>query len=288
MNVHYEQFHRIEQRLFGEQADRRLKTLEVVHQVETIRKEVEIYQLKNVALQKEIREREHLIADLDAFAHTVAHDLKNPLSTVIGFAEVLADDFASESRDRLSDEDVQRILRDVIGMGLKMDSIIRELLLLAGVSKLEMTLDALKMSSIVDEAQRRLQWLIEDSHNKIILPEVWPIALGHGPWIEEVWVNYISNAIKYGGDPPVVTLGATVSKDENTVCFWVRDNGVGIPIEQQSRLFTAFSRLDRPRADGHGLGLSIVKRIVEKLGGEVGVESETGQGSTFHFTLPSG
>jgi two-component system sensor histidine kinase/response regulator len=116
---------------------------------------------------------------------------------------------------------------------------------------------------------------------------VWPGASGYGPWVEEVWVNYLSNAIKYGGKPPHVELGAELQTN-NMVCFWVRDNGPGIPPEARARLFTPFTRLDQVRTQGHGLGLSIVRRIVEKLGGQVGVTSASGQGSAFSFTLPAG
>jgi signal transduction histidine kinase len=112
------------------------------------------------------------------------------------------------------------------------------------------------------------------------------VALGYGPWVEEVWVNYLSNALKYGGRPPRVKLGATPQSD-GKVRFWVRDNGPGLASGAQDRLFTPFTRLDRGRVAGHGLGLSIVRRIVEKLGGQVGVESEEGAGSVFWFTLRS-
>ena len=95
----------------------------------------------------------------------------------------------------------------------------------------------------------------------------------------------MSNALKYGGQPPRVELGATEQED-GTVRFWVRDNGHGLTPEEQARLFTPFTRLDQVSAKGHGLGLSIVRRIVEKMGGQVGVESQVGQGSTFVFTLP--
>ncbi|MEA3341114.1 MAG: ATP-binding protein [Chloroflexota bacterium] len=105
----------------------------------------------------------------------------------------------------------------------------------------------------------------------------------------EAAANYISNAIKYGGRPgervlPRIELGF----DELTkkVRFWVRDNGPGLTPEEQSRLFTPFTRLDQARAKGHGLGLSIVQRIVEKMDGQTGVESAPGQGSVFFFTLP--
>jgi two-component system sensor histidine kinase/response regulator len=121
--------------------------------------------------------------------------------------------------------------------------------------------------------------------------------VGHGPWIEEVWANYISNALKYGGSPPRIELGADppppsppsggTEGEARMVRFWVRDNGPGLTPEEQARLFTPFTRLEQVRAKGHGLGLSIVRRIVEKLGGQVGVESEVGQSSTFSFTLPA-
>jgi signal transduction histidine kinase len=127
--------------------------------------------------------------------------------------------------------------------------------------------------------------LIDEHQAEIILPESWPQAVGYSPWIEEVWANYLSNGIKYGGEPPRLELGATKQAD-GFVRFWVHDQGPGISVEDQTRLFTPFTQLEQVRATGHGLGLSIVRRIVEKLGGEVGMESEVGKGSTFHFTLP--
>jgi two-component system sensor histidine kinase/response regulator len=160
------------------------------------------------------------------------------------------------------------------------------LLMLSAVRKAEVKMTPLDLASTVDEAQQRLAHMIEKHQVEIIVSNNWPAVLGHGPWVEEVWVNYLSNAIKYGGQPPRIELGATVRPD-GTVCLWVRDNGPGIPPEAQTRLFTPFTRLDQIRADGHGLGLSIVRRIVEKLGGQVGVESKVGQGSTFFFTLPA-
>jgi signal transduction histidine kinase len=102
-----------------------------------------------------------------------------------------------------------------------------------------------------------------------------------------VWVNYLSNALKYGGRPPRLELGYDI-RPMGVARLWVRDNGDGIAPEVQARLFTPFTRLDQVRARGHGLGLSIVRRIVEKMGGQVGVisEGQTGLGSLFYFTLP--
>ena len=126
----------------------------------------------------------------------------------------------------------------------------------------------------------------------VSVPETWPLVMGYGPWVDEIWENYLANAIKYGGrsDPaspeaPHVEVGSTVQED-GQVRFWVRDNGPGILPQDHSRLFVPFSRLGQGSGAGHGLGLSIVQRIVERLGGAVGVESTVGQGSSFYFTLP--
>jgi signal transduction histidine kinase/DNA-binding response OmpR family regulator len=234
--------------------------------------------------------------ELDAFADTVAHDLKIPLSSVIGFAETL-----EEIHAELSDEELRRYLHLIARGGRKMSNIINELLLLARVRKTEVELRPLDMASIVAEATQRLSSMIEKSQAEITMPKTWPVALGHGPWVEEVWVNYISNALKYGGRPPRVELGfdtrvtppdsAQFQSNRKTatasgkISFWVRDNGPGLTPEAQAQLFTPFTRLERNRAEGHGLGLSIVQRIVDKLGGQVWVESQVGQGSVFTFTL---
>jgi len=168
-----------------------------------------------------------------------------------------------------------------------MSNIINELLLLASVRKMdEVPFHRLDMPKIVTAVSERISDLLETSMAQIVTPETWPVAYGYGPWIEEVWLNYISNAIKYGGNPPRVELGAT-PLPQGGVRFWVRDNGSGLSGEEQTHLFTAFTRLQQTSVEGHGLGLSIVQRIITKLKGEVGVSSTVGRGSEFFFTLPS-
>jgi PAS domain S-box-containing protein len=232
------------------------------------------------ALHHHTAELEARNEELDAFAHTVAHDLKNPVGLVVGFANVLEEECTTMPRERL-----QEYLHTIAQNGRKVNNIIDELLLLAGVRKREVDVAPLDMASIVAEAQGRLAHEVEEYRAEIILPDTWPGALGYGPWVEEVWVNYLSNALRYGGQPPRMELGATMQPD-GMVRFWVRDNGPGLAPEEQARLFTPFTQLNRVHAKGHGLGLSIVRRIVEKLGGQVEVASEVGQGSVFTFTLP--
>jgi signal transduction histidine kinase len=232
-------------------------------------------------------------AELDAFAHTVAHDLKQPLTMLRGYATLLEDGGAE------NEAQMREYCRRIDASADKMNNIINALLLLAKIRQWdEVEQTPLDMAQITSEALQRLTQLIQKNNADIVIPDTWPAARGYAPWIEEIWANYISNAIKYGGDPPQVELGATLMPTHNgsnansettRVRFWVRDNGDGLTEEQQAHLFIPFERLDQTRIQGDGLGLSIVHRIMKKLGGNVGVEStgEPGEGSTFYFELPA-
>ncbi|MGC9395482.1 MAG: response regulator [Anaerolineae bacterium] len=265
-------------------------------------------------LQTYTQELEGSNAELDAFAHTVAHDLRNPLTAIIGYAYLIEKQAIKQSPEKIV-ESAQQIVRG----GHKMSDIINELLLLASVRKLEsIPRQELDMGVIVNEVRARLERMIADTGATLIMPERWPVAVGYAPWIEEVWANYLGNALKYGGSPPRVELGWEMVKvrapqeevetahspagidnrGDDTwirispfrqmfVQFWAQDNGPGLTPEQQAQLFTQFTRLHQAHAGGHGLGLSIVRRIVTRLGGTVGVESAPGQGSRFYFTLPT-
>ncbi len=219
--------------------------------------------------------------ELDAFAHTVAHDIKSPLGIIVAYSDVIVNEFNEMNPERLQD-----FLKIVRQSGFKAANIVDELLLLAGVRKQTVHIGPIDMGDVVRHAEQRIGYLIEEHEGELIIAEDWPEVFGYAPWIEEVWVNYLSNGLKYGGQPPRLILGATIQAHSQPR-FWIRDNGEGLTPEKQATLFTEFTRLDEVRADGHGLGLSIVRRIIEKLGGEVGVESDAGQGSLFYFTLPA-
>jgi signal transduction histidine kinase len=218
--------------------------------------------------------------ELDACAYAMTHDLKNSLALLVGFAEIVEED-----RTLLLGEDWRHHLQAAAQSGRKMSRVINDLLMLTCVRKMEeIKIESLDMADLVAKAQKRLACMIEEYQAEFVLPDTWPVALGQGPCVEEVWVNYLSNAIKYGGRPPRVELDAAVQAD-GMVRFSVRDNGSGLTPEERDRLFTPFTRLDQANDRGYGLGLAIVRRIVEKLGGQVGVESDAG--SLFWFTLPA-
>ena len=236
----------------------------------------------HINLINEIQEKEKLIHDLDAFSHTVAHDLKGMLGAIVSASNFIKIGFDEMSKDEFLE------MNDLINQSAtKTIQITNELLTLASVREQEIKMVAVNMQKVVLDAMFRLKDVIQDNRAEITLPESWPEALGYEAWLEEVWLNYISNAIKYGGKPPRIQIGSDVLSD-NRVKFWIRDNGLGLSEDDIALLFNKFTRLDTMRAEGHGLGLSIVKRIMEKLDGETGVESQNipGEGSTFYFILP--
>ena len=264
----------------GNQARGSLGWLIVLHDVTDARLAAEALRDSN----EQLRARNE---DLDAFAYMVAHDLRAPLMTIGGYAEVLLDSPSDGPSPHVPEYAAQ------IQQGVRTQAkIIEALLLLAHTRADDVPLQSLEMGAIVTEALARQAAEIEETSAEIVLPDAWPAALGYSPWVEEVWANYLSNAMLYGGRldltpplPPRVEVGG-VAQPDGWVRFWVRDWGRGIPAEDIQRLFVPFNRSIQNHSAGHGLGLSIVRRIVERLGGQVSVESTVGQGSTFTFTLP--
>lgn len=237
-------------------------------------------QTANPAWREDTGELEARNRELSAYAQTVAHDLKDPLSVIIATSDAIF------HISDLTPEELRVYLQQIQSSAYAMDEMIDNILLMAELGKAAAPVETLDMGIIVAHVRARLSYLINQRGARISVPETWPTAVGYGPWIEEVWANFISNAIKYGGQPPQVELGASTRPD-GVVFFWTRDNGAGLSQKAQARLFQQDSELSPVRMQGHGLGLSIARRIVEKLGGQVGVETQPGQGSTFFFTLPA-
>ena len=252
------------------------------HDITSIVEAEEMLINTNKKLLEEIEKREKLIEDLDSFAHTVAHDLRNSLSSIFSASEIMDELIKQNDKNLLSE------LSNLINLSAnKSIQITNELLMLATTEKTEVERKLLNMGQIFNESKKQLSELLKNSNATITEPEEWPHALGYAPWIEVIWTNYISNAIKYGGTPPVIKVGAEVLSNGD-VMFWIQDNGKGLSVQKQKLLFRNFVRLEPEKTEGYGLGLSIVKKITEKLDGSVGVESNgKGEGSKFYFILPS-
>lgn len=184
---------------------------EVLARVET--------QLALLWTQKRLQEQ---VAELDAFARTVAHDLKNPLGVITSYASFLVENWSNLGGDELT-----KLLGDIERVGYKAVKIVDSLLLLASLQKSELEAQSLNMADIIGEIQNRLVSMIAAYHGDIILPTEWPVSLGNALWVEEVWMNYLSNGLKYGGRPPRLELGAA-AHPEGMIRFWVRDNGPGL------------------------------------------------------------
>lgn len=238
-----------------------------------------------IARERAVQQRAHELAlraeELRVVSDTLAHDLRSPFAKIVMAAQML-----KSTAPWSSPEQRDRTVETIIRSARKAEGLIADLYLLCDIAEARVRPRPLEMGLIVEEALARNESLIAERGARIELPERWPAAKGYAPWVETVWVNYINNAVKYGGCPPVVQLDGC-PQSGGLVRFWVRDNGKGIEPEHHGRVFERLARLEPEVAEGHGLGLSIVRRIVERLGGGVGLESTPGQGSFFYFTLPA-
>lgn len=244
--------------------------------------------VRNAHLYQTVREQVHELElrneELDAFSHTVAHDLLAPLQIVTGYADL----FTTEYSDSLS-PDVHEGLKQIALHSRKIAQIVNGLMSLARLHQLDpRSLKAVDTEPVVSDVVQRYNSRIQQAGITIrVLPGLPPV-LGEAIWIEEIFANLIDNAIKYMGSagekPQIVVRGYQRGAYAR---FEVQDSGVGIAPEAQQRIFEMFTRINSAGVSGSGLGLSIVRRIVSKLNGCVGVDSAPGRGSTFWFELPA-
>jgi len=240
------------------------------------------------ARKRAAQERKRLIAELEAknaelerFTYTVSHDLKSPLITIQGFLGQLEQDAITGKTDRIKG-DVARIRNAAESMHEFLD----ELLELSRIGRVAKPAEEISLASLAREAVSLLAGPIAERGARVEIPPDLPVVFGDRRRLVEVLQNLIENAVKFMGDQPEprVEIGARNDGDE-TVCY-VRDNGTGIDPRYHERVFDLFEQLD-PQQEGTGVGLALVKRIIEVHGGRIWVESEgQGQGCTFCFTLP--
>ncbi len=222
--------------------------------------------------------------DLDAFAYSISHDLKTPLTTVRGYAEALLMLFD----ERMSAEERELAQRILDGAD-RMAAMVNDMLLLSRASRITEPPEVVNTYEAVQAAiQRLLEVAIERGVQIEVSPEL-PAVHGYRTWVEQIFANLIDNAIKYiGRDNPNPRIVIGGRQEEGMAHLWVQDNGLGLTPEQLARLFEMFTRFHRDEGEGTGLGLTIVKRAVESMEGRIWAESPgPGAGTTFHILLPA-
>ncbi len=233
-------------------------------------------------------EREELIqilesqnAELERFNYTVSHDLKAPLVTIKGFLGYLEEDIRTGNVERLR-KDTRRIANAVD----KMNHLLGDLLELSRIGRMINPPEPVAFEDIVDDALKLLHGQLEAHRVLVQLEENLPIVFVDKPRLLEVLQNLVDNAAKFMGDQtdPRIEIGQHDEEDGKPV-FFVKDNGIGIVPEYHERIFGLFNKLDA-QGEGTGIGLALVKRIIEIHGGRIWIESEFEKGSTFYFTLP--
>ena len=249
------------------------------------RAEDEVRQL-NRDLEQRVAERTRRLSDVNAelqsFTYSVSHDLRAPLRAMQGFSHALLEDYG----DRLDE-----LGRDYIGRisaGAKqMDALIQDLLAYSRLSREEITPTPVPLEAAVDSALKQVGATLRDLGAVFTVVRPLPVVMGPAPVLTQIIANLIANGSKFvaSGTSPVISLSAE-QRGQN-VRLWVEDNGIGIAPEHHNRIFDVFQRLHGMNEyPGTGIGLAIVRKGIERLGGAVGVQSKLGEGSRFWIELP--
>ena len=236
-------------------------------------------------LESRVEERTLQLAsvnkELEAFSYSVSHDLRTPLRAINGYSVMLKEDYEGEL-----DSEGKRIVKNIIDNAKMMGQLIDDLLAFSRMSKKELTRAAVDMQFITETVVRDLSQHEEENRHQINIG-VLPPAIGDEVMMKQVMVNLVGNAIKYSSkkEAPLIEVGADDAKDRTV--YYVTDNGAGFDMAYSSKLFGVFQRLhSQEDFEGSGVGLALVKRIIEKHNGEVWAEGSENTGATFYFSLP--
>lgn len=218
--------------------------------------------------------------DLQRFAYVASHDLQSPLRNIAGFVQLLQLEYAGRL-DSQADEWIRRTVKSIE----QLQTSIRDLLAYSQVDSTTERLQTISMQDVVDDTLRAHENSLREVNATVVTAEM-PIVSGDFSQLLQLLQNLIANAVKYrGADTP--RLHITAQRGKNEWVFAVRDNGIGIDEKFTERIFEIFYRLHTAQAyPGTGIGLAICRRIVERHGGRIWVESKLGVGSIFYFTLP--
>ena len=229
---------------------------------------------------KKSSEIENRNKELDDFTYVVSHDLKEPLISIEGYSKIVMKDY----KDRL-DEEGKQYLSAVVQSTTRMKHLIDDLLMLSRLGRMDEAYESVSVGRIINEILHDFQFTLREKNVVVHVAEQLPKVRYSSTRLSMVFRNLISNAMKFN-DKPNPTIGIGVRDEEDEYVFFVVDNGIGIEPQYFDRIFTIFQRLKRSEEyRGTGAGLTIVKKIVEREGGRIWVESAPGKGSTFYFTI---
>ena len=220
-------------------------------------------------------------AELEQFAYIASHDLQEPLRMITSYMQIIEEDYKGKL-----DADADQYIAFTVDGAKRMQTLIDDLLAYSRVGTRGEPFIPTSMNSVLSAAIANLEVTIEESH-AVVTHDQLPTVLGDESQLIQLFQNLLGNAIKFrGDDAPMIHVGVEETKDGWV--FSVRDNGIGIDMKYGERIFTVFQRLHaRDDYPGTGIGLAVVKKIVERHGGRIWVESEPAKGSTFYFTLPT-
>jgi PAS domain S-box-containing protein len=218
------------------------------------------------------------VAELEAFSYSISHDMRAPLRSMLGFSEILQEEYGPQL-----DEQANRFLQRIRTASARMDHLIQDVLSFSRVSRGDLPMESTDPLSLIRE-------LIESYPNLrasevgVLLPPEMPRVLANSAALTQCVSNLLSNAVKFvaPGVKPVVRISTQLANGR--VRIWFKDNGIGIKEEDFNRIFEIFQRVDRSH-EGTGIGLAIVKKAAERMGGSVGVDSKPGQGASFWLDL---
>ena len=237
---------------------------------------------KEIVFQNEEKEKQEAAnKELEAFSYSISHDLRAPLRHISGFVDLLIKNNASQL-----DETGLRYLNTVSESTIEMGNLIDALLTFSRLSRTELQRSTINTKNMVARVIKTFSDELAGKNVEFSIKEL-PDAMGDENLIMQVWVNLISNAIKYSRnkEKPVIEIGGEIQNDN--IIFFVKDNGVGFDMKYADKLFGVFQRLHKARDfEGIGIGLANVNRIVTRHGGKCWTESEIGKGATFYFSMP--